>query len=255
MTSTLKGALVALFLCLTACGGGDPEPPPVAGTVELNGDSVMYGLGLQESPAMGLLRERPSWTVEDRSASGLSLRDLMEGYPEPFKDAPISAYPRGPQGPFTAIQHTASVVVIEQGGIDALEETSPEAFEQNLRTAVAHIKGLGATPVLTGIVPLEPGAFFTAPRVALTVELNAITHKVARDLGVTHAGWDTVEFNPATDTLDGIHRTQPASKRLVSRLAAVIDPHLAACRPLPDPCPGLEPYSTKSETLCTKASQ
>lgn len=252
MKLKLKGALVALFLCLSACGGGGEPTAPPACTVELNGDSVMYGLGLAESPAMGLLRERPHWSIEDRSASGVSLRDLMDGYSEPFKDAPASAYPRGPQGPFTAIPHTASVVVIEQGGIDALEETTPAEFEQRLRTAVTHLRSIGSVPVLTGIVPLKPGAIFTEPRVALAVEMNAVTHKVAQEMGVTHAGWDTVEFNPETDTLDSIHRTQPASNRLVSRLAAVLDTHLAACVPAPSPCPGLAPF-TKSETHCTKA--
>lgn len=242
---------MALFLCLSACGGGGDEAPPVPCTVELNGDSVMYGQGLQESPAMGLLRERPHWSIDDRSASGLALEVLMSGYIDP-----TSAYQRNPAGPFTAIPHPASVVVIEQGGIDALVGIPVETFEANLRAAVAHLQAQGRTVVLTGIVKAPAGPVFTSDVLSVTERMTEVTYRVARETGATHAGWDTVEFHGLPETLDGIHRTQPASNRLVSRLAAVIDPHLASCVPLPAPqCPGLEP-APKSfpETHCTKAN-
>lgn len=227
MKRILQGALVALFLCLSACGGGGDESHPKPCTVELNGDSVMYGQGLQESPAMGLLRERPHWSIDDRSASGLALAVLLSGYIDP-----TSAYQRNPEGPFTAIAHPASIVVIEQGGIDALVGISVESFEANLRTAVAHLQAQGRTVVLTGIVKAPEGPVFTASVLAITAQMTAVTYRVARETGATHAGWDTVEFAGLSETLDGIHRTQPASNRLVSRLAAVIDPHLSGCTPL-----------------------
>jgi len=52
---------------------------------------------------------------------------------------------------------------------------------------------------------------------------------VAQQEALPYAGWDTAEFAGLSETIDTIHRTQPASDRLVAKLVATLDALAPQC--------------------------
>ena len=196
-------AVLALPICLTACGGGgdenrepeaaEPARPAPERTVDLYGDSIGAGYGVEVTPAERIALIRPTWAVMDYSVYGLKLSELMEVFP--------------------SIPRTAQFVALALGFNDANEE-DPN-FETNLRTAIEIILREGRTPVLSGLVGVR------APT-PLMVRYNAATHRLARQYGLEHAGWGE-NFQPGDVNPDGIHRTQEASDRLAALLTNAIE--------------------------------
>ncbi|WP_343735273.1 SGNH/GDSL hydrolase family protein [Acidovorax sp.] len=190
----LAGFFMAACLALAACGGGGSggaSPEPV--TVDLYGDSIPAGYGVAVTPLERIRAMRPQWQVVDHAANGTRLKDLMPG----FATAP----------------RTGRYVVLQPGFVDAFRAT--EGYELDLRTAIDQVQREGRVPVLTGIVgtPSPP---------PLAAQYNAITHALAREYGLQHAGWGE-DYRDGDTTADGIHRTQDASDRLAALLVAAID--------------------------------
>lgn len=181
-------AIGAVCFALSACGGGGQ---PV--TVDLYGDSIMSGYGVQVSPADRIRSARPDWGVVDHSVPGTPLKALMPGF---------SSSPR-----------TGQVVVIGNGFVDAYQGI--DGYAQDLRTAVLQVVAEGRTPVLTGVIgtPNPP---------ALAHEYNAATHQIAKEYGLAHAGWGEA-YREGDASPDGIHRTQAASDRLADLLIQAIE--------------------------------
>lgn len=219
----LRNPLLAGFfmaVALLGCGGGGSGGEPV--TVEIYGDSITFGPAIERNVAAQVEALRPGWTVDDRSAVGLDLRDLVTGYAEPFPGAPKSDYPKGAQPAFDKVQRSARFVVIELGGNDALSERPTEQFEADLRSVIDVLVREGRVPVLTGIVGVPPSAYFTPAALTRRDVLNTITHRVAQSYGLQHAGWGE-DYLGESDTHDQIHRTQAASDRLAALLVAAIE--------------------------------
>ena len=219
----LRNPLLAGFfmaVALLGCGGGGSGSEPV--TVEIYGDSITFGPAIDRNVAAQVRQLRPGWAVEDHSAVGLNLAELVVGYAEPYPGAPASEYPKGPQPAFDKVQRSARFVVIELGGNDALSERPPEQFEADLRTVIDVLVREGRVPVLTGIVGVPPSAYFTPAALTRRDVLNAITHRVAQAYGLPHAGWGE-DYRGDADTHDQIHRTQAASDRLAALLVAAIE--------------------------------
>ncbi|SFE09967.1 GDSL-type esterase/lipase family protein [Paracidovorax konjaci] len=221
----------SVLLALAACGGGggggdgdEAGAKPVS--VDLFGDSIMRGPGIATPLSAALRTLRPGWTVEDHSANGLVLADMIAGYAEPWPGAPADAYPLGPQPPFADVRRSACVVVLAAGLNDALEMRTPEQFGTDLREAIRIVQAEGRTPVLTGLVDLPAADFFTAERVQRRRELDAVTLAIAGELNLQHAGWGQ-DYQGPQDVFDNVHRTQAASDRLAARLASAIE--RAAC--------------------------
>lgn len=217
----------AVLGLLAGCGGGGGEAPAAhagapATTVEIYGDSIVRGPGLAAPIAQALRTLRPAWEIDDRSANGLRLADLVDGYTEPYASAPPDDFPRGPQPAFAAVQRAARVVVLALGANDAPGGRPPAAFERDLREAVRIVRAEGRVPVLTGVVGFPPSAAFQEPWVVHAAALNAITLSVAHDLGLQHAGWGE-DYRGPEDLIDSVHRSQAASDRLAARLAAAIE--------------------------------
>ena len=202
--------LLVLCVAMVSCGGGTPATI----TVEINGDSICSGTGTKTTCAQLLPAD---WVVDDRAVAGLTLHSLYTGYAEVWAGGPLG--PRGVQQRFAQTDHPSQFVVISMGANDAYESRDPSAFEAELRAILLHIQSLGKTPVVTGIVHFSPGPVFDAGTVERAQALNAITHRVAAEMGVLDAHWDTVN---STDTVDGIHRTEPTLRILVARLVETI---------------------------------
>lgn len=203
LSKLLRNPLLAGFfmaVTLLGCGGGgDQEPSAVS--VELRGDSIFSAPGIERSPASYMKAAHPGWVVDDRSVSGLALFQAL---------------------PFAFGQ--SSIVVIEMGGNDALYPRTAEMFEADLRAAIGSVISAGKRPVLTGIVnmPVSPD-FFTAEALAKRDAFNAITLRVAAELGLSHAGWGE-DYRGEIDVIfDRIHRTQEASDRLAALLVQAIE--------------------------------
>lgn len=215
-------SLLLAAAMLAGCGGGADSSPVCS--VEINADSILSGEGLPERPAVTLQRMRPAWVIDDRAVGGLSLSALWAGYAEPYRDAPTSVYPRGPQRPFGEVARASQVVVVEVGGNDALALPPLADFERDLRSIVRTIQAEGRVPVLTGIVQIAPdaGSLFGPSEHAHSLLLNAVTRKVANDLGLVHAG---IDLDPVRyeDTFDGIHRSPSAIPKLLERLTSAVE--------------------------------
>lgn len=206
-------ALVALFFVACGGGGGGSTPAPAC-TVEINADSICSATGIPATCAQVLAEIRPGWVVDDRAIAGLTLNRLSDG--------------------FVSDAHPSHVVVIALGGNDAYEVRAPDVFAAQLAAIVGAIQGQGKAAVLTGIPPFKAGSPdyfpddpFDQAVVDRAAAMNAAAHKVAQATGAIDARWDLVPFDPATDTIDGIHRTAAAHRLLVTRLAEAID---AACK-------------------------
>lgn len=209
-----------LIILLCACGGSGSELKPLK--IELNGDSIMYGHGIDIKPDSRLKEFRPDLIIENKAESGLTLNSLVKGYTTAWANGPI---PRlGVQPPFSEIKRTSDVVVISLGGNDAYGNLPISEFENQLRAVISIIQNEGRTPIITGIVQLTPSdTGFDQDTVHRSIEFNKVINNVTNELNVINANWSTVEYNGLSDTIDQIHRTQIASDRLVLRLAETID--------------------------------
>lgn len=225
MTARMRiiGPLLAGFfssVLLLGCGGGSSNPPP---SVEIYGDSIPFGPGIQSNIAAQIRILRPEWIVIDVSASGADLRDVLDGYAEPYANAPREAYPAGPQPALSKRVKAGQYQVIAVGGNDALGMSTQEDFESRLREVVRVIRSEGRIPIITGIVNAPPSEAFNLAVLARRDELNGITHAIAKEYGLQHAGWGE-DYRGEVDTIaDRIHRTQEASDRLAALLIEAIE--------------------------------
>lgn len=213
--------LYALFVLvlLVSCGGGggsDIPPPRIA----IYGDSIMFGYDLPVSPIARIREARPTWVLDERYAGSLQLQQIVDGYKEPFDNAPAWTYPAGPQRPFVEETRLANVVPIQAGVNDVFHNSS--RCEQNMRLVITTVLKEGRTPVLTGIVGLELDTF--PPFVGEAWHrCNTAFHVLAKEFGLQHAGWDTDYRGPQDIRPDRVHRTQEASDRLTVLLIQAID--------------------------------
>lgn len=219
----VRAFLMAFAIALVGCGGGGPEKSDDVVSVEIYGDSILIGPTLQRNVAAQMRALRPGWSVVDVSASGSGLQLVLHGYNEPYPNAPHEAYPAGPQKALSRRQMVARYQVIAVGGNDALLGNDPAVFEAGLREAVQIIRSDGRVPIISGIVNAPAGDAFTPRVLLLRDELNAITLRVAMELGVVHAGWGEDYRGDADVIGDRIHRTQDASDRLAALLVAAVE--------------------------------
>lgn len=193
-------------------------------TVELNGDSILAGYGVDPTPVELIRQARPRWVLDDRAVPGLKLESLIQGYTEPYPGAPAEHYPRGPQPPFAEVERHSRIVVLALGLNDAFNLVDVVAFEAYLRGAITTLIGERRVPVLTGLVGVDKAApIFNADQVARIHAFNAITHALAAEFDLEHAGWDADYQGPQDVAPDHIHRTQAASDRLAHLLVAAIE--------------------------------
>ncbi len=204
-----------LAISIQACGGA--SNPLV--TVEINADSICAAVGIKNTCAQMLPAK---WVIDDRAIAGLTLHSLAVGYSEVWTGGPPGK--NGVQLAFDKVSHPSQFIVVEQGGNDAYGNYPVDRYETELRKILTHIIAIGGIPVVTGIVPFKAGPpGFDIDTVNRAIVLNEIVHRVAAELGVRDAHWDTAPFNPATDTIDGIHRTEAALRELVLRLQKAIE--------------------------------
>lgn len=193
-------------------------------TVELNGDSILAGYGVDPTPVDLIRQARPRWVIDDRAVPGLKLESLFQGYTEPYPGAPAEHYPRGPQPPFAEVERHSRVVVLSLGPNDAFNYVDVEAFKGYLRGAVELLLSEGRVPVLTGLVGMpEDNPIFDAEQVERLHAFNAYTHALADEFGLEYAGWDADYRGEIDVAPDHIHRTQEASDRLAPLLIAAIE--------------------------------
>lgn len=214
--------LLAAVVALAASRKRSKPTPPQPMTVILDGDSIVYGPTLAANIAARLREWRPAWSVDDRGVYGLKLWQLLQGYTEPYAGAGPELFPRGPQPLYAQVPRSSRIVVIEQGGNDALEMRTVAEYEADLREAIRIVQSEGRTAVLTGIVDLPVADIFTAPIKAHLDELDQVTLRVAAELGLQHAGWHA-DYRGPQDVIDNVHRTQEASDRLAVLLMAAIE--------------------------------
>lgn len=217
----ITGKLLVMAVCviLYACGGGGSSAPKSPPSVELNADSICDAKGIPTTCAKML---PANWVVDDRAVAGLTLHSLSVGYSAVWVGGPLGK--NGPQVAFDKTPHPSTYVVVQQGINDAYEARDPLVFEAELRAILLHIKALGKIPVVTGVLPFRASPTgFDSATITRAVEFNSIVHRVALELGVLDAHWDKVPFNPDTDTVDDIHRTEAAVRALVIRLQETIN--------------------------------
>ena len=191
-------------------------------SVELNGDSILFGWACESTPAMQMRAERPKWTITDRNACGLRMADFMVGYQESFPGAPSDMFPAGPQQAFKEAPHASQVMVIGLGLNDSYGLLSADDYRQQLLATLAVIRDAGAVPVFTGLMQIPHGYYGPAQDANLD-EFHRVMRDVAMEEGVIHAGWDDEYEGEGDLQPDHIHRAQAATDRLTARLIAAID--------------------------------
>lgn len=202
--------LFLLIISLLGCGGGGSGSVQETKSVELNGDSLMYGESLNQNIPTYIKSKYPNWTIDSRAVGGLSLKSLVSGYSEPYSGADKKIYPRGPQIQFSQELHVSKIIVLEFGANDAYNSCSVQEFESNLRSAIKSIYGFGSVPVLVTIPIFDTSGVFSTDVALLTASYNVAIRKIGVENSISIAELDTVPF-VMSDTIDGIHRTQAAS--------------------------------------------
>lgn len=209
-------AIVALA-ALTACGGGGGgEPAPVAAapvappaapvapapapvcTIEINGDSIPLGAGVEVGMAVTLRQIRPMWTVIDKSVGGMtSVRRATEFFNE---------------------NRTARVIVLQYGVNDAYQKLAVAEMDAALKAMALYSKSEGRTVIFTGMSRTSiPGASVYA----------AAVKQAADDTGSVYADWPSVE---GVLQADEIHPAQQMSNDLAAKLALSMDAVAPECR-------------------------
>jgi hypothetical protein len=213
-----------LALLLLAIGGGSAVPGFAYCSIELNGDSILYGYA--NRPGMQLeitpetyLRARVGVWIDNRTAAGLNTRDLVNGYTEPFPGTDPALYPRGPQAAYAALPHTSTLTVLQVGANDyARADFDAETFRGDYRHLIATTLNNGSLPLVTGVSQLDLDRLSQAQRDNLAA-INTVIHQVAAETGTAHAGWDSMPVQ----TIDGVHPDQDSSLRLSERLLTELD--------------------------------
>lgn len=216
----MRQLLAILLAALTAMscdgGGGSPQTMRVA----IYGDSIPFGYDLPVGLVQRMEEMRPAWAIQKRYAGSLRLQQLVDGYREPFDNAPAWTFPAGPQRPFPEEVRTEDVSVVQTLVNDTFHDAS--SCEAHMRLVITTLLKEGRTPVLTGIVGMELDTF--PPHVAPQWRAcNAMTHALAKEYGLQHAGWDLDYRGPQDLKPDRVHRTQEASDRLAVLLIQAIE--------------------------------
>ncbi len=184
-------------------------------TVDLYGDSVLYGYGVAKSPITLMKELKPKWNIIDHTASGLNTKDLLNGYETPDPGLDQKYWINGPQKPFNQIDRSGvDVVVIETGFNDAFKGV--DDYEDHLRAVVQIAVNENKKVVITGVFRVE----IDVPMVNV---YNEISLRIAKEFNATHAGWYE-DYQGAVDVAeDTVHRTQQASDRMTARLIEAIE--------------------------------
>lgn len=241
MISQIKFLMVMFAVAaLAACGGGGSTEEEIkeaaiansvfstkavaygGATVDVYGDSISIGVGVEVSPIMRLTEYRPNWVVDHHSAGGLRLDAVISGYSEPFQNANPIYYPKGPQLPFTQVVRTSRFIVVGVGINDAINDSTQldaERFEHNLRYLVRTILEEKRVPIITGVVNIGSNPAFRE-------HYNNVTHKIAQEFNLVHAGWGEAYAAEGVGS-DTIHPNQMGSDRLAGRLIEAIDKAIA----------------------------
>ena len=233
MLANLKNSLVTslhvfLLVCVAALNNAahaqerNPEPGFAACTVELNGDSLLFGYisdpsvgwRLPTSPAQWLRSK--GYTVEDRTAAGLSMYDTIRGYSEPRKNAPPQTYPAGAQPAFHLAPHHSNIVVLQAAVNDYPNENIQQLYV-DYAWAIDWLRSQNKIPVVTGVTQID--ARQNTPEVyAKVAAIRALVRKVAFDKGAHYASYDLV---PVAVT-DSIHLDQASSNGVTENLRYVL---------------------------------
>ena len=220
---------------LVGCGGGGsssadvsvnvtPAAQPVNCTIELNADSLLAGIVIDPF-AISIMKKRKDFIVTDKAVIGLSLRSLANGYVAAYPGALTPVF--GAQMPFDRVARNSHVVVIELGANDAYGNYPAEEYYQQIESMIKVLKSEGRVPVLTGIVPFSLGGAYDQATIDRSIILNGMAQTLAVKYNVLNANLSTVPYKGITDTVDGLHRKQPAADLLVDRLIETLD---VACK-------------------------
>lgn len=223
-------SVLFITILLVACGGGGSDATPIPTlrnqtsssplTIELNGDSLMFGLEINKNIGKYLKETNPQWVIDDRGVAGLTMKDLNSGYTTPFPNASSVFYPRGAQLNFKTVQRTSNIVVIALGGNDAYSGFSTNDYELNLKAIVDVLISEKRTPILVGIPPMKSSLFSNKVNEVIQAN-NAIMHTLAIEKSIIFVEWDKTEFIE-NETIDGIHRNQIGSDKLAFLIAQAI---------------------------------
>lgn len=201
--------------------------------VELNGDSIMFGynpstpnMKLPIDTAGALKLVRPAFVINDKSACGLRLRQLVTGYQTPNDGTPAEAFPKGPQAPFSQIDHHAQVVVVGLGLCDAFDlSITPAQFNQDLNTVIDVIHSQNRVALICNLVQFPDfsgaGNYQQLERCKL---FNSIINQVVTQKGGSTllVNWAGTYQGPQDIQADEVHRTQDATHRLGEAIASKI---------------------------------
>lgn len=213
-----------LAAALVGCGASAQEMDPkrASCTVELNGDSVLFGFQISESwrlPVSPADRLRKyGYTVTDKTAGGLTTRDLVTGYTTPFEGAWTEIYPNGPQHAFKDESHDSRVVVIQTGINDARKaDFRTEQIYHDYRELVQTIRAHGRTPVIAGVTQVD-SSIVDKDTLWRLEQARKTVKRVAQEMQVHYASFDAV---PVAWT-DGIHLDQDSSNGIAENLRVVL---------------------------------
>lgn len=202
-------------------------------TVELNGDSILFGYAnnpptdrLTTTPAQWL--RNYGYTVDDRTAAGLSTFRLRRGYtwPDGNPGTPSHFFPNGPQYAFghTFNQHPSKIVVIQTGINDHRMEYYPSnpdgavaGVMDDYRVMIDFIRSQQKIPVVAGVTKIDPNSFLS-PHNSTIDRIRAAVKLVAVEKNVHYASFDA---NNLTHT-DGVHVNQASSNGLAENLRYVV---------------------------------
>lgn len=212
----MKILATSCLIFLTSCGGGSNH----SCSVELNSDSIFVTSGSTISPVAILQQLNPSIVIDNRAVGGLTTRDLISGYTTTYAGGPIP--PRGAQKAFYLESHPSDIIIIETGGNDGFEGVTVDSYRAYLIEFIRVVRSQGKTPIITGIVPVEPGPVFNESVVSRIRELNAVGLSVAKEFNVEHSGFGEMSYDPKTDSIDGIHRSEKAIHEVVAILTKSI---------------------------------
>ncbi|SFQ43148.1 SGNH/GDSL hydrolase family protein [Variovorax sp. 770b2] len=184
---------------------GDPSTTSGC-SVSMFGDSILRGgyplnnlpATLPETPAAGVHRMRPAYTVVDNAGDGdFALRKLQS-----FLNSSLDT----------------RFVVIEYGMNDA---GNGLAYEAPLRSMVRRVTAAGRKPIVTGLSHV-------VDEVPNRDAYDAVARRVAAEEGALFADWDSVPFDKS-QMMDGVHPSQPYSTRLAERIVEVLDKAAPEC--------------------------
>lgn len=194
-------------------------------SVELNGDSVLFGYNgaippysstprLTTTPAQWLRNK--GYTVVDKTAGGLRTHDLLYGYLIPWPEAWPAVYPNGAQVSFWNTPHDSKIVVLQTGINDFKEPFNPQQTYNDYVYMVNYIRGLGKIPVITGVTQVSPAVGFdTYNKIQ---QIRDKINQVRTNYFVHYASFGNV---PVMWT-DGFHLTQDSSNGVTENLRYVL---------------------------------